>query len=189
MNRIHQFVFVVSLFAISWLGMMAIHELGHVIGAVATGGSVQRVVLSTFSFSRTDVSPNPSPTAVVWLGPIVGCLIPLLVWYLVPSRYSHLSAAALFFTGFCMIANGAYISFGAVDGVGDSGVMLQHGTPSWALVLFGTLTIPFGLYAWHRLGSIKDFLANPTSLDRRIGYYLLAVLALLVAAEISFSRI
>jgi hypothetical protein len=42
-----------------------------------TGGTVERVVLHPLSISRTDVSPNPHPVAVVWLGPIVGSVVPL----------------------------------------------------------------------------------------------------------------
>ena len=41
--------------------MMALHELGHVVGAVPTGGSIECVVLHPMSFSRTDVSPNLHP--------------------------------------------------------------------------------------------------------------------------------
>jgi hypothetical protein len=60
---------------------MAVHELGHVIGAVISGGVVERVVLHPLTISRTDVSPNPHPGIVVWLGPVIGCLFPLaLAW-------------------------------------------------------------------------------------------------------------
>ena len=62
----------------SWIGMQAVHELGHVLAASATGGTVQRVVLHPLTISRTDVSPNPSPLAVAWAGPLVGVILPLL---------------------------------------------------------------------------------------------------------------
>jgi hypothetical protein len=74
MNRWRQFLFIVSVLALVWYGMMAVHELGHVLGAVVTNGSVERVVLHPLTISRTDVSPNPHPTAVVWLGPVIGCV-------------------------------------------------------------------------------------------------------------------
>jgi len=65
--------------------MMAVHEFGHVIGALTSGGVVERVVLYPLTISRTDVSPNPNPSIVVWLGPILGCVIPVCVWGAVPS--------------------------------------------------------------------------------------------------------
>ena len=69
-QHIEQIVFIASLLALSWLAMQAIHELGHVVGALATGGSITRVVLHPLQISRTDVLPNPQPGVVVWLGPI-----------------------------------------------------------------------------------------------------------------------
>ena len=67
MQRFHQLIFVASLLALSWFAMMAVHELGHVVGALVTGGVVERVVLHPLTISRTDVSPNPEPSIVVWL--------------------------------------------------------------------------------------------------------------------------
>lgn len=58
---------------------MAVHELGHVIGAVLTKGKVLRVILHPAAISRTEISPNPSPLTVAWMGPILGCLVPCLV--------------------------------------------------------------------------------------------------------------
>lgn len=187
MPRIHQFIFVVSLLALSWIAMMAVHELGHVIGAVATGGHVERVILHPLTISRTDVSPNPSPLIVVWLGPILGCLIPVVIAIATPRRFRRLRNTALFFTGFCLIANGAYLAFGSVDGVGDCGVMLQNGSPLWALIVFGAITIPLGFYFWHSLGSVKRFLANPTYVDSTMAYSLLTVLFVLLVFEFAFS--
>lgn len=158
MQRIHQFIFVVSLLALSWFLMMAVHEFGHVIGALSTGGTIKRVVLHPLTISRTDVLPNPQPSIVVWLGPILGCAIPATVWWIIPQRFSVARNIAMFFAGFCLLANGAYIAVGSFDRVGDCGVMLQNGSPFWTLLLFGILTIPLGFYLWHRLGSVIQFL-------------------------------
>ena len=69
MQRFRQLVFVVSLLALSWFAMMAFHEVGHVVGAVITGGTVERVVLHPLTISRTDVSPNPNPSNRCLAGP------------------------------------------------------------------------------------------------------------------------
>lgn len=90
--------------------MMAVHEFGHVIGALVTGGSVERVVLRPLTISRTDVSRNPHPGVVVWLGPILGCGIPVVVWRLIPRGMTIVRNIAMFFAGFCLLANGAYIA-------------------------------------------------------------------------------
>ena len=90
MQRVHQFLFALSLVALSWFAMMAVHELGHVAGAFVTGGSVERVALYPLTISLTEVAPNPHPAVVVWLGPVVGCVIPLAVFVTVPQRLAVL---------------------------------------------------------------------------------------------------
>ena len=66
MDRTNQLVLIASTVLLSWLGMMAVHEFGHVLGAWITGGRVERVVLHPLRFSRTDLAHNPSPMFVVW---------------------------------------------------------------------------------------------------------------------------
>ena len=167
--------------------MMAIHELGHVIGAILTGGNVKRVVLYPLTISRTDVSPNPHPAIVVWLGPILGCLIPLGLWGIIPRRMTIARRSAQFFAGFCLIANGAYIAIGSFVRVGDSGEMLQTGSPLWALLAFGLVTATLGLFLWHRLGSLKYFLSDPCVITCRTAYLTLCILLFVIVSECMFS--
>lgn len=163
-----QIVFVLSVLTLSWLGMMCVHELGHVIGAAATGGKVQEVVLHPLKISRTDVSPNPHPGIVVWLGPVIGCFLPLIAWCLVPRRLSIGNRLAQFFAGFCLVANGAYIAIGVVDRVGDCAVMLDNGAAKWMLLAFGCCTIPLGFFLWHGLGSLRGFFERPESVSWKL---------------------
>src|SRR5262249_34871163 len=79
-KRLPQLTLIVSTLVASWLGMQAVHELGHVLGAWLTGGRVARVVLHPLTISRTDLGHNPSPLAVVWAGPVFGALAPVLLW-------------------------------------------------------------------------------------------------------------
>src|SRR4051794_27203810 len=79
-QRLHQWVLITSILLASWLGMQAVHELGHVVGAWLTGGRVARVVLHPLTISRTDFDKNPHPLIVVWAGPILGCVLPLAAW-------------------------------------------------------------------------------------------------------------
>src|SRR5438034_5191434 len=78
-DRAFQLLLVVSTLALSWLGMMVVHEFGHVLFAWLSGGSVARVVLSPLEFSRTDLQRNPHPLFVASGGALVGDALPLLV--------------------------------------------------------------------------------------------------------------
>lgn len=187
MQRLIQILFIASVLTISWLGMMAVHELGHVIGAVATRGHVTNVVLHPMAISRTDVQPNPNPAVVVWLGPIIGCLVPLGFQVLIPIRMKVLRDSATFFAGFCLLANGAYIAVGSFDRVGDCGEMLRTGTPLWLMLTFGCVTIPAGLILWHRLGSMKQFLSNPHTITARRTWAVAAMTVAIIVTEVLFS--
>ena len=130
--------------------MQAVHEFGHVIGAWTTGGRVARVVLHPLTISRTDLAENPSPLIVVWAGPVLGCVLPLVAWWF--TRRWWWSFLLRFFAGFCLIANGAYIAVGSFDRVGDCGEMMKYGSAMWQLWLFGLVTVPMGFRLWHGLG-------------------------------------
>lgn len=153
MSRTNQIILIGTFIGFSWLAMQAVHELGHVIGAITTGGKVTTVVLHPLTISRTDVYPNPHPLIEVWAGAAIGSTIPLLFFLL--ARMLALPGIYLFrfFAGFCLVTNGVYIGAGwlAEEGA-DSYVMIQHGSPVWTLVLFGVITVPAGLYLWHRQG-------------------------------------
>lgn len=155
MHRFQQIGSVLIALPVSWFLMQAVHEMGHVAGAWLTGGQVTQVVLHPLEISRTDVQPNPRPLVVVWAGPLVGAVLPLIVWLAMraasAASQSTAEPFARFFAGFCLIANGAYIGFGSFGRIGDCGQMLRYGSPTWALWLFGAATIPAGLWLWHTL--------------------------------------
>jgi hypothetical protein len=143
---------IVTTLMASWLGMQAVHELGHVAGAVLTGAAVERVVLHPLSLSRTDLGRNPSPLVVAWSGPVLGALLPLALWIATRAPGMPLAYLARFFAGFCLVANGVYIGTGVFDPIGDSSTMARHGSATWPFALFAMATAPPGLWLWHREG-------------------------------------
>lgn len=152
-QRLLQVLLIGCLIPSSWLAFMGVHEFGHVVAASLSGGSVSKVVVHPLAISRTDVNPNPHPAMVVWGGPLLGVLLPLLLWGVLWAFRLPGDFLARFFAGFCLIANGAYIGAGAWEGIGDAGVMLQTGSPLWVLWIFGAASIAFGFLIWHGLGA------------------------------------
>jgi hypothetical protein len=135
-----------------WLAMMAVHETGHCLNALFSGGRVESVTLPLLGFSRTDLSRNPHPLFVAWGGPVSGVLIPLAILLLARLMLRRLSRPAAVFAGFCLIANGAYIGLGPFMTAGDGHDLLRHGAPRWTLLVFGATAFSAGLYFWHRAG-------------------------------------
>ena len=68
-QNVHQTILVVSTLLGSWLGMQAVHEAGHALGALLTGGEIATVVLHPLTISHTEMIDNPHPLVVVWRGP------------------------------------------------------------------------------------------------------------------------
>jgi hypothetical protein len=154
----------------AWLGMQQVHELGHVLGALLTGGRVERVVLHPLSFSRTDLALNPAPLVVAWAGPVFGVMAPMVFWLVAAKARMPGAFVLRFFAGFCLIANGAYLSFGSFDRVGDCGDLLRHGAPIWTLWLFGVACMPLGLWLWHGLGAHFGIGANALPIEPSVVY-------------------
>lgn len=143
---------IVSVLVGCWFAMQDVHEFGHVAAAWLTGGEVSRVVIHPLTISRTDLGRNPCPAFVVWAGPVVGCVLPLVGWGVAEAFGWSWKYLLRFFAGFCLIANGAYIGVGSFDGIGDAGVMLRNGSPTWLLWAFGAVAVPIGLVLWHKQG-------------------------------------
>jgi len=184
--KFHREVLIASTLLASWLGMQAVHELGHVCGAWLTGGTVQQVVLHPLAISRTDLADNPAPLLVVWAGPIVGMLLPLLVWMATAAVKMPGSFVLRFFAGFCLIANGLYIGLGSFGRIGDCGEMLRHGSALWQLWLFGLVTVPAGIWLWHGQGAEFGIGKSAKPVSPKVAYATLAALAVILAAEVGY---
>ncbi len=180
-NRVYQAILICSTLVGSWLGMQLVHEMGHVLGALATGGEVTHLSLHPLAFSRTDVAHNESPGVVVWAGPVVGVLLPVAAWLIAVLAKMPGAFVWRFFAGFCLIVNGLYIGLGSFAGVGDCGEMLRHGAEMWQLWGFGMLTVPLGLWLWHGQGRHFGLGSAPESVRPRVAFGCLIVAVTLIA--------
>jgi hypothetical protein len=188
MSRLCQAALVAGSLIASWLAMQAVHELGHVGAAWATGGTVTAVVLHPLAISRTDVSPNPAPLAVAWAGPLVGCAVPLGLAAASRMARRAVRRYAEFFAGFCLIANGAYLALGTFDAVGDAGDILRHGSPPWLLIAFGASALAGGIWLWHAASDEFGYGPTPRPIAAREACWALAVAAALTTAAALFGR-
>jgi hypothetical protein len=184
MRRLHHTILIASTVLGSWLGMQAVHEAGHILGAWLTGGRVARVVLHPLTISHTDLAENPAPLLVACAGPLFGVLAPVALWLMAVGCRLPGAYLARFFAGFCLLANGAYLAFGSFDGVGDCGDMLRHGAARWHLWLFGAVAMPAGLWLWHGQGRHFGLGAAKGKVEPGVAYASLALAAALLALAI-----
>jgi hypothetical protein len=179
-QRLSQILLIASVAALSWLGMMGIHEVGHVGGARWTGATVERVVLHPLTISSTDLSANPRPLFVAWSGPIGGVLIPLVAWAAARSLRCERAYLLQFFLGFCLVANGAYIGGGSFARIGDCGDLLRHGAALWQLWLFGGVAVALGIGFWNGLGPRFGLGAAKGKVDRPVAWICTAAAVVVV---------
>ena len=107
MHRFFLCLLIFSVLLLSWLGMMIVHEFGHVQAAWTSGGTVAKVVLYPLEFSRTDLTDNPHPLFVAW-GASGGILLPLCCLWIAKRKRLSTFYLFQFFAGFCLVVNGMY---------------------------------------------------------------------------------
>ncbi|MGE3316824.1 MAG: hypothetical protein AB7O26_17035 [Planctomycetaceae bacterium] len=180
----------VSTLVFSWLGMQVGHELGHVLHAKWSGGTVVRVVLHPLEISRTDVHPNPHPQFVAWGGPVWGCLIPLAGGLLLFALGLNSAHFGRFFAGFCFLANGAYIGAGVFLPVGDAEDLLRHGAPVWSLGAFGIIALLAAAYSFNGWSFWNLFRQKSSGhgdlATRRGALTMTALAAIVIVLELAF---
>lgn len=185
--RRNQLLLIVSVLLLSWLGMQIVHESGHVVAAWLSGGHVTGVVLHPLAISRTDLDVNPAPRFVTWCGPVVGTVLPVGAWGIAAWRRFPGHSLLRFFAGFCLVANGAYLGYGAVTPVGDAADLIRHGTPAWQLLAFGLITCIPGFALWNGLGPAFGLGTARDQVSRTTARLCLALLVVTVALELALS--
>ena len=166
-----------------WLGMMAVHEFGHVLGAWLSGAKVERLVLNPLGFSRTDVVGGQWPRLVIWMGPVIGTAIPALLW-LVAHR-SRTAYVFRFFAGVCLISNGVYFASVFVQPIGDTADLLRAGESPWLMILFGLPCIAAGLACWSGLAPSFGFGKEAKEVSPRVALGVLTLLVVIVVVELA----
>lgn len=144
---------------------MVVHEAGHLVSGLLSGATIVEVELRPWRLSHTLLTGSRWPLADVWAGPVVGSLLPLLVWS-IPTPILRRSWA--FFAGFCLIANGVYIGLGWIGPYGDTAEMLRHGATVWQMAVFGVVCGSGGLGIWYWLDRRLNSLLEPVTQEASI---------------------
>jgi hypothetical protein len=184
MERLFQVTLIASILSLSWLGMMIVHEFGHVVMAWTGGERVSKVVLHPLVISRTDTSHEKHPLLIIWGGAVVGSLIPICVWALVKAFRLGSVYLFQFFAGFCLIANGCYLGVGTFFHVGDAGDLARYGCPRWLMLFFGLVCVPSGLFLWNGLGPHFGLGGTAGRVDYKAALITLALVLIIVIVEV-----
>jgi hypothetical protein len=135
-----------ALLVTAWTIMALTHEVGHLVGGWAGGGTLQSAELRPWRLPHSHFAPDPAPLATLWSGPALGVLAPLALAMLLHRE------AAWFVAYFCLLANGTYLALSWASGEPhlDGPRLLAHGASPLALGVYCTATIGSGYWGFRR---------------------------------------
>ena len=136
---------------IGWYPLQLFHELGHIISCKINGGIVHKIAFHFNIFTETIRKGSAHPVIDIWMGPIVGILLPLLL-LLIPAK-KNVREILFLFCAACLAGNGLYIGLGWLCDGGDGWELLRYKVSIFWLILFGLPTTLAGLTM---LMKIKD---------------------------------
>ncbi|NNJ27414.1 hypothetical protein LzC2_35160 [Planctomycetes bacterium LzC2] len=114
--------------------MTLTHELGHLLGGWAGGGTLRSAWLGPWPPPYSSFQPDPYPALTLWAGPLFGVAAPLLFAALLPARWTKRRRWAWFLADFCLLANSCYlaVSWFTGDRLLDAPRLLAAGvSPVW----------------------------------------------------------
>ena len=168
----------------SWVAMTFTHELGHIVGGLLGGGTLQDVSLRPWQLPHSYFSPNPHPLMTLWSGPLIGCLLPIIAAAIVRSH------AFYFVASFCVLANASYLLLGYFSGDRelDSAKLIHAGTPPWLLLAFVVATLPLSYIAFRK--QCEDlFSRDPDAIDKKRIGIAAGLLIVALAGQTLFARL
>lgn len=138
--------FLAPLAGLTWLSSMLIHELGHVLAAIGTGGKLAVVDVRPWHFSTTLLSPNPQPSVVAWSGLLMGWLVPLITlpFWAMRGKVALVGSLLKTWSAFCWLATGSYLALALGESFSDSGLLLREGWSPVFLFVSGIVVAVIG---------------------------------------------
>jgi hypothetical protein len=122
------------------------HEMGHIIGGICSGGTLQATDLRPWHLPYSIFKPDPFPLVTLWAGLVIGVLAPVSVAWIVHREWMW------FIANFCVLANGVYIATAWLSGDHflDTPQLLEHGANPTTIGVYCLLTIGFGYVGFRR---------------------------------------
>lgn len=178
-KRLQQMLIVLGIFVFSYNLGNLIHESGHALNAVLTGGSLNKITMSPLSWCYTWTSGG-NRIFVIWGGFLWQTIIPIVLLFL--CFKSRIALYALFLALVSFAESGIYMIAGAAAGIGDGGSLVKLGTPPFILITVGgilllcclPLSLPIGVLLG--IGQKQTSFISTMMVLMPIQMYLLAML-------------
>jgi small basic protein len=150
MQGVQRFVkralFVFGSFSFGWVLGIVLHELGHALAMWLTGGIVERITITPFSWPYTYYGSAPRyPQFTTWAGLLIGSALGLVVVFGVRKRTTPYLLPFLF-AGLAPMLNGGgyYLVDTFVSKQGDATDLIRAGVPEYVVIGAGILFLAVG---------------------------------------------
>ncbi len=166
---------------------MALHELGHAAGLVATGGQLASISLNPFCWCWARYASNPQPMITAWSGVVGGVLFSLLPYIVFRIVRLPMPRLAIVLAIVAMARDGVYLLGGTLANVGDGAAIVRLGAPRFLPIGFAVLLLAIATM-WFVLAQDRIGIPHSASLAKRttivlggIGSYLVIGFAYVAA--------
>ncbi len=141
MKTFQRFLIVLGAYVFAYNASSIMHELGHALAVIATGGEVSFIEVSPFSWSYTHYISDPEPMATSWGGFLWGTMIGVFTFLILWIVRSRLSLFGAVFAVTSLAYAGIYMLVGAVLRIGDSAALMWMGIPQAVLIAIGGMLL------------------------------------------------
>lgn len=151
-------LFILGSFSFGWVLGVGLQELGHAAAMWLTGGMVERITLSPFSWSITYYGSTPQyPNFTTGSGLVLGTLFGLVILLSIRKQAAPYLVPFLFMGVTPMLQGGGYYLLDIyIFKRGDAARLIDAGVPQPAVIGAGVLALILGVYVLvrsiHRLG-------------------------------------
>ncbi len=137
MKTFQRCLIVLGAFVFAYNAGNLIHEFGHGINVLATGGSIGRISISPLSWSYISYAGGGEARATTWGGFLWETILPLLIFLGLWCIKSRASFWALLLAMVALATTAIYMLVGAFLDIGDAGFLVRVGLPTWPFVAIG----------------------------------------------------
>ncbi|MEA5079169.1 MAG: M50 family metallopeptidase, partial [Anaerolineaceae bacterium] len=144
-NIFKQVLFNTGCLAFSFCSFPFLHEGGHALATILTGGQVSGFNINPLGWSYL-IYPSSPPNLLftAWGGILFSTFISLF-FIGIAFRYRNPFVVLIGFLGiYGLLHNGLDFIFGMVFATGDPSLLLRLGVPSWSILLAACFSLLFG---------------------------------------------
>lgn len=163
-----QIILLIGGFAIAYNIAIALHEFGHTIAVVFSGGQIKEYVLNPFSWSWNLGQNVSNIIFTAWGGVTFGllfALIPLLLIFKIRTTWFVFLCKLI--AACALMINGIYLLAGTLLNFGDGGELARLGISPTIIIILGVTYLLISMAFWSNLQYHLGFNKH-TPLNKRI---------------------